>query len=258
MMISEPEPTDVIPTTTPPTTPRARSASGRTVDRAGGPAAAARHGLADARVLGEADVGANDQPAAASSRAIAERDLDRRPAPLAAAEGARQSTPPNAAGTEPTHSHFTSPRWTVPRRRWTSDRPASSPRSPPGRRTPRRAADAEEEHEHRRHQRAAAHAGQADDDADAEGGDRQWKIELTQPLVCHIPGLRAFRHAGPNGPGSPKRGARRRARAGACQRGTPASCLCIAAAAVASSASFCASATSWSQCTAAWAIRVPR
>ena len=41
--------------------------------------------------------------------------------------------------------------------------------------------DAEEEHEHRRHQRAAAHAGQADDDADCEGGDGQGKVEAHEP-----------------------------------------------------------------------------
>ena len=37
--------------------------------------------------------------------------------------------------------------------------------------------DAEEEDEHRRHQRTPAHAGQTDDDADTEGGDRERKVE---------------------------------------------------------------------------------
>ena len=35
----------------------------------------------------------------------------------------------------------------------------------------------EEQHEHRRHQGAAAHAGEADDNADSEGGDCQRQIE---------------------------------------------------------------------------------
>ena len=46
----------------------------------------------------------------------------------------------------------------------------------------------EEQHEHRRHQSAASHAGEADDNADSEGGDRQGKIESHEPPVCHNQG----------------------------------------------------------------------
>jgi len=45
--------------------------------------------------------------------------------------------------------------------------------------------DAEEQHEDGRHQGAAAHAGEPDDDADAESGERQEEVEVHQATLAY-------------------------------------------------------------------------
>ena len=185
MMISEPEPTDVMPTTRPPTMPTSTVRTGRRRHPRRRIDAGALHRPAGGPVGGpptagdEVLVGADDQ----AGRREQQRDAERHLGPLlhaGAGPSARDtSTPPNAAGTEPRQSRPTSRRFTVPRRRCTKPPTGfitAEHHEVAGDRGQRR--DAEEQHEHRGHQRAAAHAGHADDDADQQAGHDQRQLQV--------------------------------------------------------------------------------
>ena len=87
-------------------------------------------------------------------------------------------TPRHAIGTDPTQSHLTSARFTVPRRRWTIEPTgfitAAATRSDD---TAVSGGMPKTEDEDGSHQRSTAHACQADDDADPEGGCDQEPVD---------------------------------------------------------------------------------
>src|SRR5829696_5684463 len=112
-IIREPEPTDVIPTTSPPTTPITTVGSGRSWNA-----------LLIALAVPSAALRACSRPLAAIEEAASSNATPRtclmRPWTTAPSPNWRNtSTPAKAAGTDPTMSQRTRPKLTVPRRRWT-------------------------------------------------------------------------------------------------------------------------------------------
>src|SRR5215217_7045657 len=111
-IIREPEPTDVIPTTRPPTTPITTVGSGRSwnaLTALGVPSAALR---ACSRALAAIEEAASSN---ATPRTCLMRPWTTAPSP----NWRNTSTPAKAAGTDPTMSQRTRAKLTVPRRRWT-------------------------------------------------------------------------------------------------------------------------------------------
>ncbi len=117
-IINEPEPTEVMPTTSPPTTPISTVGSGRT--RSGrlgaGPPLAIPSALRVARTCSK-PLAAIEEAARSSAtpRTCLMRACTTAPSPRARST----STPAKAAGTDPTISQRTRAKLTVPRRRWT-------------------------------------------------------------------------------------------------------------------------------------------
>ena len=70
--------------------------------------------VAVSRPLGEAQVGAGEQPGRGEDQRDAERQFDRVLDVGAVTQGWPMSAPQNAVGTEPMHSHLTRSRLTVP------------------------------------------------------------------------------------------------------------------------------------------------
>ena len=177
-MIRDPEPTEVRPTIRPPAAPSSRVGTGRTVIGAGGPSP---------RRL-RAGPGLEQQPARGQQQRDAERHLDRVLHGRVVAEQAQQQHPEKrrryaaraqpadqspvdraAAGVHPAAERF-------------HDRAGGQVAGDRGDRR-----DAEDQDQDGGHQCAAAHAGQADDDADAESGERQGQIH--RAILGEIPFL---------------------------------------------------------------------
>ena len=182
MMMSEPEPTDVMPTTSPPSAPTMTVGDGPYDDHGRARAVGPHHPVADPGPLEQPQVGADDQPERGDQQGHAERLLQEALQRLAVGECARDQHAAEGrrhrAQAQPPHEPEV-------------HRLPSQVHGGPGRlhhRTRDQVAGdgdervhLEEEDEGRRHQRTAAHAGQADDDADEERGDQKEQVHRRQP-----------------------------------------------------------------------------
>ena len=191
-MISEPEPTLVMPTTRPPDGAEQDGGERPHLDTGQrGPAAVDRAAHAGpgggtaARVIAHAEEGAHNQAGDRQQERDAERDLHRVLQRLAVAErlvdeyageGGRHAAQAEPAHQTPIHAAVSDVNEGADRlHHGARDQVA-------GDRGERR--NAEEDHEYGRHQGAAAHAGQADDDADAETGRGQCPVHLPSIPTC--------------------------------------------------------------------------
>ena len=165
MMISEPEPTDVSPTTRPPRIPMTSVATGRTTT-----------GVTS--LWRRFRIGRTIRPVMTASSAIPSAvfmcDCSAGPASMRL----RSMTPRNADGIDPAISQATS-------------RPVHGAVAPVNGAADRlhdhrrhdvagdggQRLDVEEQHEDRRHERAAPHPGQADDEADEEAGEDDKRVD---------------------------------------------------------------------------------
>lgn len=114
-MISDPDPTEVIPTTSPPSRPTSAVGSGRTLICGVPSCASGASSVALRRLIHALRTSPEAATSSATPSAFWTTSCTSAPCPSARAT----STPANADGTDPTHSHPTRRRLTVPRRRWT-------------------------------------------------------------------------------------------------------------------------------------------
>src|SRR5512144_1811258 len=185
-MISDPEPTDVIPTISPPTTPMSTVGTARTWSDVSAfrrtSAASSRrpsaYSRATSRICRKA-LAAIDTVARSSATPRATRTVSCTPSPAPSARTA--NTPAKAEGTDPRTRNRTRRRLTEPCRRWTA-LPTGFMKKDATRSLETAASGwtPEEQDEDRGHQGPAAHARQPDGEADEHPreGDEHVEVEV--------------------------------------------------------------------------------
>ena len=179
MMINDPEPTDVMPTTMPPARPRS---DGRQAPESDGRRTLGERigaSVAAPRVFNEPEVGANRESCRGEQEGDTEGDANDVLHLLAASERLCDDHAAEGAGNRPEtepldQAEVNGASAQVDDRAYRlHQRARDEVRGDGGQRR-----HIEKEHEHRGHERPASHAGQPHDDTDAERGDGEQRIQV--------------------------------------------------------------------------------